>query len=326
AKIEIGLELRQLVLLSLGTMTFSGSLFAIGYYLGTRDGLRSAVSPATEIVRVDRSLDDKRRDRVKPTKAALGEVEFLFAKPTPKKKHLTAEPVAIRRQANSVAEVRRLPKLKSRSTGRPSGRVEVELPALPAVPARLTKASKRDSKPVKPKIAERIQVSTQKVDVKTLEPVVRNETPLNLSELAASVDGELASTSKSNSVPQEEPATKAQKNRTPVSKPAVAKGTSTPVRVTQIAEARKSSKAKEHGHFFTVQVKAVTDKAEADKYSAQLRSHGLKPNVVLADIPEKGRYYRIRLGKFASMDEARQFQKQIRRKGTAKVRGFVTRY
>ena len=85
AKIEIRLELRQLVLLSLGTMTFSGSLFAVGYYLGTRDGLRSVVSPVAEVVHVDKSIEDKGRVRVKPTKAALGEVEFLFAKPTPKK-------------------------------------------------------------------------------------------------------------------------------------------------------------------------------------------------------------------------------------------------
>lgn len=102
AKIEIRLELRQLVLLSLGTMTFSGSLFAIGYYLGTRDGLRSVVSPVTEVVQVETPREGKRRARVRPTKAALGEVEFLFAKPTPKKKHLKAERPQIVKQVESL--------------------------------------------------------------------------------------------------------------------------------------------------------------------------------------------------------------------------------
>ena len=89
AKIEIRLELRQLVLLSLGTMTFSGSLFAVGYWLGTRDGLKSAASPTTAVVSVDRTERTPMRTRVKPTKAALGEVEFLFAKPSAKKKSQT---------------------------------------------------------------------------------------------------------------------------------------------------------------------------------------------------------------------------------------------
>ena len=103
-----------------------------------------------------------------------------------------------------------------------------------------------------------------------------------------------------------------QKSSKPVAKPVLAKEARSPVQLAKRTVTEKSPRAAGHGHFFTVQVKAVTEKRGSRQILSRASSPRFEPNVVLADIPEKGRYYRIRLGKFASMDEARRFQRQIR--------------
>ena len=332
AKIEIRLELRQLVLLSLGTMTFSGSLFAVGYWLGTRDGLQSVSSPAAHVVQVEQTQRDPARIRVKPTKAALGEVEFLFAKPAAKKKRRKqSNPVvrqAVRKPEPALAG--RLPKLPARAKTVEQPRVV--LPELPAVPGRLrakaekTRAATRDrvadkANAVKPELAipqkkiEAPRVDSQKTtpaDIVANSPAVKSA---KVSTLVSAIDAELREgaqehngTSSTTIVAKP---TKAEVK--PVIAVTVPKVSSAKAKVQSKKLLKKiAPKKPAPAHYFTVQVKAVTDKGEADSFSATLRAHGLKPNVVLANIPEKGRYYRIRVGKFTSLDEARRFQKQIK--------------
>jgi hypothetical protein len=180
AKIEIRLELRQLVLLSLGTMTFSGSLFAVGYWLGTRDGLQSASSPAAQVVRVEQTQQDPARIRVKPTKAALGEVEFLFAKPASKKKR-RKQPSPIVKQVVSKPEpvaVRRLPKLPVRA--KIVKQLKVVLPELPAVPGRLRAQAEQPTALSRAKITNRTEsvLSGQAIPAKKVEtPSVATQLP-----------------------------------------------------------------------------------------------------------------------------------------------------
>ncbi|MCB9553818.1 MAG: SPOR domain-containing protein [Myxococcales bacterium] len=78
------------------------------------------------------------------------------------------------------------------------------------------------------------------------------------------------------------------------------------------------------GNRYTLQVKAARDKAEADAFIAALRRAGYKPHVVLADVPGKGRFYRVRVGRFASMAEAREFQRSYKMKTGEPDAGFVT--
>ncbi|TXD38613.1 hypothetical protein FRC98_06950 [Lujinxingia vulgaris] len=59
-------------------------------------------------------------------------------------------------------------------------------------------------------------------------------------------------------------------------------------------------------------------RAEMDKLSAQ----GLAPHVIAADIPGQGKFYRVRIGKFATVEQARAHQAQLER--TREVRTFVT--
>ncbi|WP_164856218.1 SPOR domain-containing protein [Lujinxingia sediminis] len=59
-------------------------------------------------------------------------------------------------------------------------------------------------------------------------------------------------------------------------------------------------------------------RAEMDKLSTQ----GLVPHVIAADIPGQGKFYRVRIGKFATVEQARAHQAQLER--TREVRTFVT--
>ncbi|RAL21720.1 hypothetical protein DL240_12765 [Lujinxingia litoralis] len=83
---------------------------------------------------------------------------------------------------------------------------------------------------------------------------------------------------------------------------------------------------------------AAPDAAEAARYTLQVASHptmeraraemdrlsaqGLSPHVIAADIPGQGKFYRVRIGKFPTVEKARAFQAQAER--THDVRTFVT--
>lgn len=65
---------------------------------------------------------------------------------------------------------------------------------------------------------------------------------------------------------------------------------------------------------YTLQVSAHSDMKGAKARMKTLRSKGLDPHVVSAEIPGKGTYYRVRLGKFPSMEAARTFKQDVERK------------
>ena len=75
---------------------------------------------------------------------------------------------------------------------------------------------------------------------------------------------------------------------------------------------------------YTLQVKATRSKQEADGFAKRLRRSGFEPHIVLATVPGKGRYYRVRLGRFASMKEARSFQRKYKALTGELDAGFVT--
>ncbi len=55
---------------------------------------------------------------------------------------------------------------------------------------------------------------------------------------------------------------------------------------------------------FTIQVSAYQSMAEANAFSASLERRGYRPFVVQTNLPGKGTWYRVRLGRFASQDQA----------------------
>jgi DedD protein len=64
---------------------------------------------------------------------------------------------------------------------------------------------------------------------------------------------------------------------------------------------------------FTIQVSASQDKFEVDGVVQKLRAAGYSPYVVDAQIPGKGRWYRVRLGHFGTKVDAERYLKDFKR-------------
>ena len=82
-----------------------------------------------------------------------------------------------------------------------------------------------------------------------------------------------------------------------------------------------------HGaEHFTVQLKSIPSRKAAEDFSKKLISKGYTPDVVLADIPKVGRYYRIRVGKFRRLGDAQRLQRSLSSHGLTRERPIITRY
>ena len=358
AKIEIRLEFRQLVLLSLGTMAFSGSLFALGYFLGTRDGLRSVKSPAMiaeKKVKVETEVAIKPRQRVVPTRAALGEVEFLFpddAKTKAKTAETpnTAEPKVATEDRTAIIKARtarrgiprlnpNLVKEKAQVPVRPSVNEEetVALPQLPEVPNRLRtigitghQVTKTDG--LIPELTvtgkTRPKLGSKTIAVKPAAKVKRSLVKVSPAQQ------EVAKPKTANAKPVATKKVSTQKaavTRTAGTQPTEAKKEAiseaqAPVTLGHLKPTPAHDLSTYGARLFTVQVKAVTDRIAAESVSNALRAKGFEPNVVLADIPDKGRWYRIRVGKFRSRAAADRFKRVLTARGASNERVIVTRY
>jgi len=64
---------------------------------------------------------------------------------------------------------------------------------------------------------------------------------------------------------------------------------------------------------FCLQLSATQVRAEADRFAANLQDRGYAPYVVTAEVPGKGTWYRVRLGRFPSKDAASKYLQDFRR-------------
>jgi DedD protein len=71
---------------------------------------------------------------------------------------------------------------------------------------------------------------------------------------------------------------------------------------------------------WTVQLAAAQDRAEAERLAARFTA--LNPRVEEADVPGKGRFWRVRVGGFDTRDAAERYLRDVARETGAK--GFVT--
>jgi len=62
---------------------------------------------------------------------------------------------------------------------------------------------------------------------------------------------------------------------------------------------------------YTIQIKAFPKENGANAFAAALQAAGYKPYILTANIPGKGLYYRVRLGKFNTLKEATKMQKSF---------------
>lgn len=89
-----------------------------------------------------------------------------------------------------------------------------------------------------------------------------------------------------------------------------------------IARAQKpTAPVPSHGNY-TLQLAAQQSRAEADRFAQNLKAKGYAPYIVEAEVPGKGTWYRIRLGRFPSKDSAQNYLKDFRRE--TQLEGFVT--
>lgn len=72
---------------------------------------------------------------------------------------------------------------------------------------------------------------------------------------------------------------------------------------------------------FTVQVGAFPTRPEAEAMVSRLRESGLSPYLMEADIPGKGTFYRVRIGRFESRDDAKRYLDNLKRE--TGLPGFV---
>jgi cell division protein FtsN len=71
---------------------------------------------------------------------------------------------------------------------------------------------------------------------------------------------------------------------------------------------------------WTVQLAASQDRTEAERLAA--RFSALRPRIEVADVPGKGRFFRVRVGAFDSREAAERYREDVARETGAK--GFVT--
>lgn len=64
---------------------------------------------------------------------------------------------------------------------------------------------------------------------------------------------------------------------------------------------------------WTVQLSAYQDRGEADRFADGLRNKGYAPYIVEANIPGKGTWFRVRMGRFGSKDQATRYMDDFRR-------------
>ncbi len=88
-----------------------------------------------------------------------------------------------------------------------------------------------------------------------------------------------------------------------------------------IARAQKPTEASPDGNW-TLQLSAYQDKAEADRFAADLRGKGYAPFVVEAHVAGKGTWYRVRMGRFPSKDAAGRYLTDFQRE--TQIQAFVT--
>ncbi len=71
----------------------------------------------------------------------------------------------------------------------------------------------------------------------------------------------------------------------------------------------------------TIQVASFNDQAQANERVGRLKSSGVDASVVRAEIPGKGTWYRVRIGRFGTRDEAMSYGSQLRSKNA--IQDFI---
>ncbi|SEN04817.1 Cell division protein DedD (protein involved in septation) [Stigmatella aurantiaca] len=67
------------------------------------------------------------------------------------------------------------------------------------------------------------------------------------------------------------------------------------------------------GGAFTLQISAFQSREDADRFAARLRDRGYAPYILAAEVPNKGTWYRVRMGSFPSKEAASRYLADFKR-------------
>ena len=339
SKIELRLGASQLVGLALGTTVFSALLFAAGFMIGK--GQAPTVAPAPDLNQLlDASSEEA--EAPKPVTAAMGEVEFLFPnalgeRPTaqaPEKRKVMRLPVATL-VATPEAEPRpvkvakkvgqRQPTQVQRGVAGKSLFINKAAPVKPKRVAPIITAAKVQAAPKPQKSSLKGAAALVVSPPKVLKPTVKQAPQNTAAKMPSKGIQKKVTTAAEKSDARARRNTVARgKAATPVRKAAVTKP---PASSKSIVSAKKRTPRRTNmgKARFTLQVKATRDKAVADNFVKTLQKAGFYPHRVLISLPRKGRFYRIRVGRFETIEEARAFQRSYSERSGMSDGGFVTR-
>lgn len=103
------------------------------------------------------------------------------------------------------------------------------------------------------------------------------------------------------------------KNSTPAAQQPEAQPAPASDEQVQEEEARPERPAPGESSVFTLQVGTFETRAEAQAFAADLRSHGHSVFIIRTNTPQRGTWYRVRVGPFHSRREATQYQARFER-------------
>lgn len=88
-----------------------------------------------------------------------------------------------------------------------------------------------------------------------------------------------------------------------------------------IARATRQPTEAVPGGAFTLQLSAFQDRQEAERFATRLRDRGYAPYIVAAEVPNKGTWYRVRMGSFPTREAATRYMTDFKRE--TKIAAFV---
>jgi cell division septation protein DedD len=160
--------------------------------------------------------------------------------------------------------------------------------------------------PPKPPVAE-VDAGPENQETKPVqEPAKEPAAPAALAKAPKKVEPEKA-----------EPEKARRKNNRKKKETKLAKG-----KKTEAAETEKGGDAPAAGTY-SLQLSAFQDRHEARLFMKKLRESGLKPYMVATTIPGRGVWYRVRLGRYKTWDEALAAKQEFER--TQKIIAYVAK-
>jgi DedD protein len=109
----------------------------------------------------------------------------------------------------------------------------------------------------------------------------------------------------------------------PAPAPAPAPSTPKPATVAAAPAPEGAAPAAKAESRFTLQISSFQERAEADALAARLSKDGYKPFIVMSDVPEKGIFFRVRIGEFVARTDAMTAKEEFEKK--QKIIAYVTR-